>query len=87
MSLQRPCRLLNIKVDKDKVDYFCTIPDTTPPLACFLSHVHSDHLRGLESLKSPFVYCSHVTKQVLPDHMDPLNMTVVDIFPDRCYFD
>lgn len=25
----------------------------TPPLACFLSHVHSDHLAGLESLRSP----------------------------------
>jgi len=36
-----------------------------PPLACFLSHVHSDHLRGLESFKSPFVYCSAATKELL----------------------
>jgi DNA cross-link repair 1C protein len=34
-------------------------------LACFLSHVHSDHLAGLESLKSPFVYCSAATKALL----------------------
>jgi DNA cross-link repair 1C protein len=36
-----------------------------PPLACFLSHVHSDHLVGLESLKAPFVYCSAATKEIL----------------------
>lgn len=36
-----------------------------PPLACFLSHVHSDHLRGLESYKSPFIYCSAVTREIL----------------------
>lgn len=36
-----------------------------PPLACFLSHVHSDHLRGLESFKSPFIYCSAVTRELL----------------------
>ena len=36
-----------------------------PPLACFLSHVHSDHLRGLESFKSPFIYCSAITRELL----------------------
>ncbi|CRG90326.1 Protein artemis [Talaromyces islandicus] len=45
-------------------DYFRKIPDQPAPLACFLSHVHSDHLQGLESLRSPFIYCSAVTKEV-----------------------
>src|SRR4051812_42441064 len=43
------------------VDFFRPIPDRRPPLACFLSHVHSDHLAGLETLKSPlsvFLSCS-----------------------------
>lgn len=35
------------------VDHFRILPGSTPPLACFLSHVHSDHLAGLESLRSP----------------------------------
>jgi hypothetical protein len=35
------------------VDFFRNHPDAQPPLACFLSHVHSDHLAGLESLRSP----------------------------------
>lgn len=43
----------------------CFIRNGPLPLACFLSHVHSDHLRGLESLKSPFIYCSASTKQLL----------------------
>ncbi|EMC98741.1 hypothetical protein BAUCODRAFT_379459 [Baudoinia panamericana UAMH 10762] len=34
-------------------------------LACFLSHVHSDHLRGLESFRSPFIYCSPATRDIL----------------------
>ncbi|KAI9900248.1 hypothetical protein N3K66_004510 [Trichothecium roseum] len=36
-----------------------------PALACFLSHVHSDHLTGLESFRSPFVYYSPATKAML----------------------
>ncbi|KAH8667099.1 hypothetical protein BX600DRAFT_285890 [Xylariales sp. PMI_506] len=36
-----------------------------PPRACFLSHVHSDHLAGLETLRSPFVYCSAATREIL----------------------
>ncbi|KAI2628507.1 Metallo-hydrolase/oxidoreductase [Hypoxylon sp. NC1633] len=36
-----------------------------PPLACFLSHVHSDHLAGLDKLRSPFVYCSAATREIL----------------------
>lgn len=47
-----------------RIDYFLSNPDVTPPLACFLSHVHSDHLLGLESLKAPFVYCSAATREV-----------------------
>lgn len=35
------------------VDYFRHIPGRRPPLACFLSHIHSDHLTGLDTLKSP----------------------------------
>ncbi|KAJ9625830.1 hypothetical protein H2203_004594 [Taxawa tesnikishii (nom. ined.)] len=48
-----------------RIDNFQSRPDASPPLACFLSHVHSDHLRGLESLKSPFVYCSAATREIL----------------------
>ena len=48
-----------------RIDYFRTHPGTPPPLACFLSHIHSDHLCGLESLKSPFVYCSPATRRLL----------------------
>ncbi|MCJ1425154.1 hypothetical protein MMC29_003042 [Sticta canariensis] len=48
-----------------RIDYFRSHAGRTPPLACFLSHVHSDHLQGLESLKSPFVYCSAVTRELL----------------------
>ncbi len=33
-------------------------------MACFLSHVHSDHLVGLESPGGPFIYCSPATKEV-----------------------
>ncbi|KAL9117348.1 MAG: hypothetical protein Q9187_006115 [Circinaria calcarea] len=48
-----------------RIDYFRKVPDRTPPLACFLSHVHSDHLQGLESLRSPFIYCSPGTRELL----------------------
>ena len=42
--------------DNPTVDFFCGL-DRRPALACFLSHVHSDHLAGLESLKSPlYIY-------------------------------
>ncbi|RYP76533.1 hypothetical protein DL771_001767 [Monosporascus sp. 5C6A] len=47
-----------------RIDYFCEL-DRRPALACFLSHVHSDHLRGLDTLKSPFVYCSPATREIL----------------------
>jgi glyoxylase-like metal-dependent hydrolase (beta-lactamase superfamily II) len=36
-----------------RVDQFRRIPGQRPPLACFLSHMHSDHLSGLENLKAP----------------------------------
>ncbi|KAL8421169.1 hypothetical protein RB596_002093 [Gaeumannomyces avenae] len=48
-----------------RVDFFRQNPNRRPPLACFLSHVHSDHLAGLESLRSPFVYCSAPTRELL----------------------
>ncbi|KAF1914118.1 beta-lactamase-like protein [Ampelomyces quisqualis] len=48
-----------------RIDYFRQQPEFRPPLACFLSHVHSDHLVGLESMRAPFVYCSAATKEIL----------------------
>jgi DNA cross-link repair 1C protein len=48
-----------------RIDYFRTVPGREAPLACFLSHVHSDHLQGLESFKSPFIYCSAATRELL----------------------
>lgn len=48
-----------------RIDYFRPDPDARPPLAYFLSHVHSDHLIGLESCKSPFIYCSPATRDIL----------------------
>jgi len=36
-----------------------------PPRLCLLSHVHSDHLAGLETLRMPFVYCSPATREML----------------------
>ncbi|KAA8648501.1 putative DNA repair protein [Aspergillus tanneri] len=48
-----------------QIDYFRKSPDRPPPLACFLSHVHSDHLQGLESFRAPFIYCSAATRELL----------------------
>ncbi|KAL3293002.1 artemis protein [Colletotrichum asianum] len=48
-----------------RIDFFRKHAGHHPPLACFLSHIHSDHLAGLESLRSPFVYCSAATRQML----------------------
>ncbi|CAK7200029.1 hypothetical protein SEUCBS139899_002717 [Sporothrix eucalyptigena] len=50
-----------------QVDYFRTTQATASrrPLACFLSHVHSDHLVGLDTLRSPFVYCSMATRALV----------------------
>ncbi|KAF2813063.1 uncharacterized protein BDZ99DRAFT_411482, partial [Mytilinidion resinicola] len=48
-----------------RIDYFRPVLAVPPPLACFLSHVHSDHLQGLESLRAPFVYCSPATREIL----------------------
>ncbi|KAJ5712935.1 uncharacterized protein N7483_010116 [Penicillium malachiteum] len=47
-----------------QIDYFRKSDDRAP-LACFLSHVHSDHLQGLESFRSPFIYCSPATRELL----------------------
>lgn len=48
-----------------RIDYFVKDPSTKPALAYFLSHVHTDHLVGLDSCKSPFVYCSSATREIL----------------------
>ena len=48
-----------------RIDYFRQNIDAIPPTACFLSHIHSDHLLGLETLRSPFVYCSVATRNLL----------------------
>ncbi|CEJ80107.1 hypothetical protein VHEMI00312 [[Torrubiella] hemipterigena] len=48
-----------------RIDFFRKHANIRPPLACFLSHVHSDHLAGLETLRSPFVYCSAATRAML----------------------
>ncbi|KAJ2970057.1 hypothetical protein NQ176_g8363 [Zarea fungicola] len=48
-----------------RIDFFRHVPGQPPPLACFLSHIHSDHLAGLDTLRSPFVYCSAATREIL----------------------
>ena len=48
-----------------RIDYFRHHRDQPAPAALFLSHVHSDHLLGLESVKMPFVYCSSTTRRIL----------------------
>ncbi|KAI2464736.1 Metallo-hydrolase/oxidoreductase [Annulohypoxylon bovei var. microspora] len=47
-----------------RIDFFRGF-ERRPPLACFLSHIHSDHLAGLDKLRSPFVYCSAATREIL----------------------
>ncbi|KAK9450967.1 beta-lactamase-like protein [Limtongia smithiae] len=49
-----------------RIDYFRDQPGTVPPQACFLSHVHTDHLHGLmSSYSGPSIYCSFATKRLL----------------------
>ncbi|PNS21578.1 Protein artemis [Sphaceloma murrayae] len=48
-----------------RIDDFVLRPDNPPPLACFLSHIHTDHLRGLLSFKCPFIYCTATTRSLL----------------------
>ncbi|KAJ5085997.1 DNA repair metallo-beta-lactamase [Penicillium argentinense] len=48
-----------------QIDYFRKSPVRPAPLACFLSHVHTDHLKGLESFRAPFIYCSPATRELL----------------------
>ncbi|KAK8084192.1 hypothetical protein PG997_005463 [Apiospora hydei] len=47
------------------IDYFRFRAPRPPPRLCLLSHVHSDHLAGLETLRGPFVYCSPATREML----------------------
>jgi DNA cross-link repair 1C protein len=48
-----------------RIDFFRRHPNLKPPSACFLSHIHSDHVQGLESPVLPFVYCSAATRRLL----------------------
>ncbi|KAH8728487.1 beta-lactamase-like protein [Phaeosphaeriaceae sp. PMI808] len=48
-----------------RIDYFKQQPGFKAPLACFLSHVHSDHRIGLESQRAPFLFCSAATREIL----------------------
>lgn len=48
-----------------RIDYFREIQEKPKPLACFLSHVHSDHLQGLDSFRSTIIYCSPATRELL----------------------
>ncbi|KAK5737788.1 hypothetical protein LTR17_006436 [Elasticomyces elasticus] len=49
-----------------RIDYFRpSTKSTRAPLAYFLSHIHTDHTVGLESCKSPFIYCSPATREIL----------------------
>ena len=48
-----------------RIDYFRSHPDRPPPKAYFLSHMHSDHIVGLEFVKGTFVYCTTTTRNIL----------------------
>ncbi|PVH74494.1 hypothetical protein DL98DRAFT_562786 [Cadophora sp. DSE1049] len=50
-----------------RVDYFRPTSGMPHPRACFLSHVHSDHLQGLESKlwRTSPIYCSPATREIL----------------------
>lgn len=50
------------------IDFFRPRPPGSPSIvAHFLSHIHSDHLQGLEnaSFGGGFIYCSEITKAIL----------------------
>ncbi|KAF7910646.1 uncharacterized protein EAF01_002156 [Botrytis porri] len=69
-----------------RVDHFRQIIGRTAPLACFLSHVHSDHLEGLDNdrIKLPFIYCSAATREILlrlEKRRDRLNLAVLKPIP------
>ncbi|KAK4939573.1 hypothetical protein LTR10_020179 [Elasticomyces elasticus] len=48
-----------------RIDYFRSHPDRPSPKAYFLSHMHSDHIVGLEFVKGTFVYCTTTTRNIL----------------------
>ncbi|KAH8924261.1 hypothetical protein BT69DRAFT_1241314 [Atractiella rhizophila] len=51
-----------------KVDNFTIAPSSAPIHFFFLSHVHSDHLTGLESTAfHGQIFCSHETAEMLPE--------------------
>lgn len=47
-----------------RIDHFRVQPSSPPAFAFFLSHMHSDHLTGLESCRT-FVYCSSATREIV----------------------
>lgn len=69
--------LTRVEFPQIRIDYFRLQPGQKAPLACFLSHVHSDHLTGLESLRAPFVYCSVATREVRQHYQDSTNLPLV----------
>jgi len=52
-SIEDRAFVIDVNLIKKTVDFFRYNPNHPRPLACFLSHVHSDHLAGLETLKAP----------------------------------
>ncbi|KAH8150797.1 uncharacterized protein LAJ45_04978 [Morchella importuna] len=51
-----------------RIDYFRQSKELNAraPLACFLTHIHSDHIQGLENFYGgPFIHCSAATKELL----------------------
>jgi DNA cross-link repair 1C protein len=55
---------------KSAVDHFTHKPHRRPPRAAFLSHVHQDHMNGLECYDSSLIYCSHATKEVCTRNLE-----------------
>ncbi|ORY85434.1 beta-lactamase-like protein [Protomyces lactucae-debilis] len=72
------------------IDYFRPRRASAPAVAAyFLSHVHSDHLQGLEdeSFGGAFIYCSEATCALLPklQTKDARLKFAQQLLPQRCY--
>jgi phosphoribosyl 1,2-cyclic phosphodiesterase len=67
---------------KIPVDFFRRNAGAQPPLACFLSHVHSDHLAGIESLRSPL----YVPKIALSHLLTLYPVSTAQQPPKRSFF-
>lgn len=48
-----------------RIDHFCVTHGQVSLTARFLSHVHSDHLKGLHTEGGSFIYCSPATREIL----------------------